>query len=178
MAVDVARIGTVVTAKVVDVEPAGTVTEAGTVTVDKFEVRVTTAPPAGAGPVKVTVPVEFAPPATLVGDTLIVDSFAAATIRVLVFVVDPNVAEMVTVSFDACALVAILNVAVVLPAGTVTEAGSVTSEALELSAMTAPPEGATPVSVTVPTEGEPPIRELGANESVCNWKACRPRTPV
>ena len=166
------------TAKVAEVEPAGTTTDAGTTALARFDVRVTTAPPAGAGPVKVTVPVEVAPPATLVGDTLIVDSFEAATSRVLVFVVEPNVAEMVTVSFDACALVAILNVAVVLPAGTVTVAGSVTSEALELRAMMAPPEGATPVSVTVPTEGEPPMRELGASESVCNWKACRPRTPV
>jgi hypothetical protein len=97
---------------------------------------------------------------------------------VLVFVLEPSVAEIVTVSAVTSALVAMLNVAVVLPARTVTDAGSVTSDALELSEMTAPPVGAIPVSVTVPTEGEPPMSELGARVNVCSWKACRPRTAL
>ena len=57
----------VLTLKVVDVIPAGIVTVLGTVAF-AFEVDSwTTSPPAGAGPVRVTVAVEDAPPVTLVG---------------------------------------------------------------------------------------------------------------
>jgi len=48
--------------------PAATVTVAGTVAVDVLPLeRETTAPPVGAGPLSITVPVEGAPPVTLVG---------------------------------------------------------------------------------------------------------------
>ena len=58
----------VVTVKVAEVAPPGTITLAGTVATDVLLLeRVTTAPPPGAGPLKVTVPVEGLPPATLVG---------------------------------------------------------------------------------------------------------------
>jgi hypothetical protein len=57
----------VVTVKVVDVLPAGTVTLAGTVAAELPLESVTTAPPVGAGELSVTVPVELAPPVTLVG---------------------------------------------------------------------------------------------------------------
>ena len=58
-----------VTGKVVEAEPAGTVTLAGTVAAAVLLLdRVTTAPPVGAFPFRVTVAVEFArPPVTLVG---------------------------------------------------------------------------------------------------------------
>lgn len=60
----------VVMVKVAEVAPAATVTFVGT---DAIEVllldRLTTAPPAGAGPLRVTVPVEEAPPVTLAGFT-------------------------------------------------------------------------------------------------------------
>jgi len=45
--------------------------------------------------------------------------------------------------------------AVVFPAGTVTEAGTVAAEELLVNATTAPPDGATPLSVTVPVEESP-----------------------
>ena len=57
----------VVTGKVVVVAPAATVTLAGTVAMVLSLDSVTTAPPAGAGLLKVTVPVEELPPVTLVG---------------------------------------------------------------------------------------------------------------
>jgi hypothetical protein len=78
----------VVAVKVAVVAPAATVTDAGTWTAAVLlEVKLTTAPPAGAGPLRVTVPVEEAPPATDVGLTLtpVNDACAAAvTVNVAV----------------------------------------------------------------------------------------------
>jgi hypothetical protein len=55
--------GVVVMVKVAEVELAGTVTLAGTCATEVLLLdKVTTAPPAGAGPVRVTVPVVELPP--------------------------------------------------------------------------------------------------------------------
>ena len=77
----------VVIANVALVAPAVTVTLAGTCAADVLLlVRVTTAPPDGAGPVKVTVPVDEVPPITELGLRLTGVSAAAVTVRVAVFV--------------------------------------------------------------------------------------------
>ena len=60
----------VVTVKVRLLAPAGTVTLAGTVAALESSESETTAPPLGAGALKVTVPVEELPPTTLVGLTV------------------------------------------------------------------------------------------------------------
>ncbi len=57
----------VVTVNVALLAPAATVTLPGTVAVDVLLLRVTAAPPAGAGPLSVSVPVEEEPPLTVVG---------------------------------------------------------------------------------------------------------------
>jgi len=58
----------VLTVNVALLAPAATVTLAGTVAVDVLLLeRETVAPPVGAGPLSVTVPVEADPPVTLVG---------------------------------------------------------------------------------------------------------------
>ena len=57
----------VFTVNVALLAPAATVTVAGTVAVDVLLERETTAPPMGAGPLSVTVPVQGDPPVTLVG---------------------------------------------------------------------------------------------------------------
>ena len=55
------------TVKVAVVEPAATVTDAGTVALLEPDARVTVTPPVGAATVRVTVPVELLPPVTEVG---------------------------------------------------------------------------------------------------------------
>ena len=58
----------VLTVKFAEVAPAGTVTLPGTVATEVLLLdSVTTAPPLGAAPLRVTVPVELLPPLTLVG---------------------------------------------------------------------------------------------------------------
>ena len=83
--------------------------------------RVTAAPPEGAGPLRVTVPVEFVPPLTLVGFRLIDESVGAFTVRTADAVPE---ALMVADVFAATALVVTVNLAVVAPAATVTLAGT------------------------------------------------------
>jgi hypothetical protein len=73
---------TVVAEKVAVVAPAATVTDVGTwAAAVLLEVRETTAPPVGAGPLRVTVPVEGLPPTTEVGARPRESSPAAVTAR-------------------------------------------------------------------------------------------------
>jgi hypothetical protein len=65
---------------------------------------------------------------------------------------------MVTVVDAATALVPTGNVALVAPAATVTLEGTLAAAVLLLeSATCAPPDGAAPLSVTVPVEEFPPV---------------------
>src|SRR5437899_543112 len=75
--------GLVLTVKVALVALPGTVTLAGTVaTLVLLLERATTAPPLGAGPLSVTVPVEELPPVTLVGLRLSDESVGGAGVTV------------------------------------------------------------------------------------------------
>jgi hypothetical protein len=65
--------------------------------------------------------------------------------------------------------VVIVNVALVLPAKTVTKAGTTAADGVSLLSETAtPPAGAAPVSVTVPWEMIPPSTLAGLTESELN----------
>ena len=152
--------GLVVTANVALVAPTATVTLAGTVAANVLSLdNDTTAPPAGAGPLSVTVPVEGLPPTTLVGATPseLNPTASGVTVRGAVRVTPPYTAEIVTAVEPDTGLVVTANVALVAPAATVTLAGTLAAEMLLLDNDTsAPPAGAGPLSVTVPVERLPP----------------------
>jgi len=77
--------GLVLTVKVAVAAPAATVTLAGTVAADVLLlVSVTAAPPVGAAPLSVTVPVDEAPPVADVGFTLTELTTGGVTVRVAV----------------------------------------------------------------------------------------------
>ena len=103
---------------------AGTVTLAGTCAALVLLLeRVTTAPPAGAGPFKVTVPVEVAPPGTEAGLSVVELTIGRFTVKAAVCVA-PYVAERVSGVLELTGLVVTVNVAVVAFAATVTLAGT------------------------------------------------------
>jgi hypothetical protein len=96
------------------------------------------------------------------------------TFKVAFLVIVPYVAEITTEVFVATGVVVIVNVAEVLPAGTVTlpAVGTWTTEVLLLCKVTtAPPTGAAPFRVTVPVEVFPPTSVAGFNPSDDNTAA-------
>ena len=148
--------------KVALVLPAGMVTLEGTVaTLVLLLLSVTRAPPLGAGPLSVTVPVEGVPPRTLVGFKLTALRLRVCTVRVAE-AVPPSVAETLTLAFAETVVVVTVKVAVVAPAETATEAGTCATAVLLVERATEiPPVGALPLSVTVPVELLPPSTEDG-----------------
>ena len=162
-----AATGIVVTVNVAVVDPAPTVTLAGTVAAALLLDNVTAAPPVGAAPLNVTVPVEVVPPVTLAGFKLTVDTFTANggfTVNVAPCVT-LYVPEIVTGVEELTELVVTVNVAVVDPAPTVTLAGTVAAALLLDSVTAAPPVGAAPLNVTVPVEELPPTTVAGLTET-------------
>ena len=152
----------VVTVKAAVVAFAATVTLAGTWAAAVLLLdSVTTAPPDGAGPLRVTVPVAEAPAGTEVGFKLTELSIGALTVK-LAFWVAPYVPEIVSDVFAPTGLLVTVNVAVVALAATVTLAGTWAAAVLLLdSVTTAPPAGAGPFSVTVPFDLPPPKTDAG-----------------
>jgi len=111
---------------------------------------VTSALPAGAAEVNVTVPVEEAPPATLLGLS-VTEERALAGVPLSVIVADwltPYVPVIVTTVVVATGDVVTLNVANPCPAGTVTLAGTFAAALLLVNVTTAPPAGAAALSVS------------------------------
>jgi hypothetical protein len=150
----------VVTVNVAVELPAATVTEAGT-TAEVLELEsATTAPPAGAALVSLTVPAALVPPFTLDGVT--VTDVRPTIVSVSEMVFPEKTPLMLGLAVHSAACVAMGNVADELPAGTVTLAGTAASELLEDSVTTKPPPaGAFPRNRTVPIDGLPPATVAG-----------------
>lgn len=91
---------------------------------------------------------------------------AGDRVRVAVRVTPPWAAAMVTDVDVETAVVAMVKVALVAPAGTVTVAGTVAAGLLLARSMTAPPGGAAALSVTVAVDDPlPPVTVLGERPS-------------
>ena len=152
----------VVTVKLTELAPAGTKTLAGTFAMEGLLlVRLTATPPTGAGPLRVTVPVEEFPPLTDVGDSVREERLGGLTVIVVVLVTVRYEAEMVAVPAVDIGDELIWNVAEVAPEPTVTLTGTVAAVMLLDSEMVAPPAGAGAVRFTVPTDVWPPTMEVG-----------------
>jgi len=163
----------VLTVKDAELAPAGITTLEGTLAAPLLLKSATMAPPVGAALVRFTVPVEDSnPPITLEG--LSVNEARASggrgtgvTVSEADLVTPPEAPEMLTVVDASTALVLTVNVALVAPATTVTLDGVLATFVLLLeSVTTAPPEGAAPLSVTVPVEDcVPPTTLVGFSVS-------------
>lgn len=95
VALDDAATPLVVTLNVAAVAPAGTTTLAGTVAMALLLlVRVTVRPALGAGPFRVTVPTDAAPPWTVLGFKVRALAAGAETLSVADFVTPPPLAEI------------------------------------------------------------------------------------
>ena len=151
----------VVTVNVAVVLPAGTVTLEGSCAAELLSESDTTIPPEGAGPVRVTVPIDELPPVTDVGLTVTALSAAGLIVKVACTVFPLKVADSVDVVVVVTTLVVTVKVAVVEPANTVTLPGVWAAELLSDRVTTTPPEGAGPFSVTVPVDETPPATEEG-----------------
>jgi len=152
---------TVLTVKVTEVRPAGMVTDFGRVAADWLLDRATTSPPVGAAPLRVTVPVEDLPPATLVGLNVRDVSVGGLTVSDAVCELPFRVPVIVAWVAVATAVDLTVKFAVLFPDATVTDAGTVTAFWLLDSLTTKPAFGAGPESVKVPVAEAPPSTEDG-----------------
>lgn len=159
--------------KVALVEPAGTVTTAGTraATGSLFE-STTWAPPAGAGRERTTLAFALSPDNTLVGlivreDNVVPDSANFPTDKIADLVAPPAEPDMDMLELEKPILVFTGNVAKLLPSLTTTLDGTVATAASDVEReMTVPPDGAGVVNATVPCAMSPPATLTGFIVSV------------
>jgi len=118
-------------------------------------------PPVGAGLLSVKVPTEEAIPATVVGFRVRDASVGALMLKLADSVVPFRFALIVTDVSEGTGVVFTVNVPVVLPAATVTVAGTAAAALLLERLTTVPPEPAGPARVTVPVDVLPPGTEVG-----------------
>ena len=154
----------VVILKVAEVAPAATLTVAGTLAELRLLDRLILNPPAGAGPLMVTVPVEPTPPITDVGLT----DTAVSTGALMLSGVERDVpfkdALMFATEFAATPTVVMVNVPEVAPPAMKMLAGTVAAAWSLAKATVTPPTGAEPDRVNVPVDELPPTTVVGLTE--------------
>lgn len=159
--------GSVDTLKLAVADPAATTTLDGTIAARKsLLVRETATPPAGAGPLNVTVPIEDRPPATLEGLNVTEVRTGARTRRGALTVTPLTDAEIVAQADVETGVVVTVNVPLFAPAGIVTNVGKLAAEGLLLARETDTPlAGAGPLNVTTPVDELPPVTLVGLRPS-------------
>jgi len=151
---------TVLTGKVALVALAATLTLVATVAALLLLCSETEMPPAGAGPARVTVPVDPVGPTTAVGFTL-TDESSGLTVSVVVTLAPPYEAVIVTAVEVLTPRVVTGKVAELALAATFTLVGTVAALLLLCSETVMPPAGAGPAMVTVPVDGLGPATAVG-----------------
>jgi hypothetical protein len=148
------------------VEPAATVTEAGTVSAVLLPESATTRPPVGAAALRVMVQ-EVIPPAVieLGAQERLLGMGGGVTVTEAVLEVPLPVAVTVTAVLAETAPAVAKNEALVVPAATVTEAGTESAVLLSESATVKPPVGAAPVNVAVHVEALFETTDVGEQAS-------------
>jgi hypothetical protein len=150
------------TGKLAVLLPAVTLTEAGVDNTALLSESVTICPPVGAALFRVTVQMLTPPDWSVAGlQVNPVGRIVGKSLSEKVAENPPRLAVMVAVAAVATAEVVTANAAVVLPAGTVTEAGVATEALLSDRVTSAPPAGAAPVKVTMQVDAAPPVTEAG-----------------
>src|SRR5262249_13100675 len=149
--------------------PAGTVTLAGTDAAALVLASATAVPPAGPGPFRAPAPRDGLPPAPVVGSSARRPG-TGPTGGVAAGCPPPKAGVIVTGMELVTVLVVMVKVALLLPAKTVTLAGTPATAVLLLeSATLAPPASALPLSVTVPVDGFPPTTVAGLRLTPLAW---------
>lgn len=159
--------GLVVIVNVALVSPPGMVTDAGTAaTAGLLLDNATITPFDGAAPLRVMVPDVALPPVTLGGSSVADVTAGGRTVNVADCVTPANEPEIGTCVDAETGVVMMLKVALVAPAGIVTDAATAATDPLPLdSVMTAPLAGAAALSVTVPVDGPPPVTLVGLKDT-------------
>ena len=153
--------------KAAPVAPAATVIEAGIVSDALLSASATTRPPVGAAALRVTVQEVVPPAVTEVGaQESVLGTVSGVTVTEAVLEAPLLVAVTTTAVLEETAPAVARNTALVDPAATVTEAGTVSAALLSESATTRPPVGAAALRVTVQEVVPPAVTEVGAQESV------------
>jgi hypothetical protein len=170
----------VVAVNVALVAPAGTVIEDDTAATEESLLDKEIARPLlGAGPLRLTVPTEELPPVSLAGVIETDMRVGGRTVRAAVWFIPLEAAVMTTEVDALTAEVATANVALVAPAGTVTESGTAATEGSLLDKeTTVPPLGAGLVKVIVPVEELPPVTLVGLSESKLGVEASTPSSAL
>ena len=156
----------VVTVKLAEVCPPGTLTTPGTVAAKRLLVAsVTEIPPAGAGELRNTVPVAFVPPLTVVG-LIVIDwrsggAFGSGlTLTKIDLVMPPALAKTFPpVGKPVTGLVPMAKLVALFPSGIVTLAGTWMTDGLSVVRLTVPPPARAGItSATLARPELPPIR--------------------
>lgn len=161
----------VLTVNVADEAPLGTTTDFGGLAADRLLDVATLTPPCGAGPVRVTVPMQGAPPPRVVGFSCSWLNVGALIVK-LAFTDEPTIFA-VTRATELADTGPVLNLKTtdLAPAGMATDDGPPQARTVEDRLTIVPPDGAADPIWTVPEQDDPPVNVEGLKESEASFGA-------